>query len=53
MSLGTAMMIYGGCLYMFPTLTIATTVGVISFATTRVLIPVATKSYKLIKHKDN
>ena len=30
MGLGTAAMIYGGCLYMFPSLTIASTVGIVS-----------------------
>ena len=30
MGLSTAMMIYGGCLYMFPSLTIASTVGIVS-----------------------
>ena len=39
MGLSTAVMVYGACLYMFPTLTVATTVGTVSFVGSRVVLP--------------
>jgi hypothetical protein len=39
MSLSTVMFVYGVCLYVCPTLTIATTVGTISFVGTRIIFP--------------
>ncbi len=51
-SLSTAAMIYGGCLYMFPTLTVVSTFGVVSFVGNKVLIPVVRKSYKRITNEN-
>ena len=39
MGLSGAMMIYGGCLYFFPTLTITATLGTASFIGTRIILP--------------
>lgn len=51
MSLSTAIMIYGGCLYMFPTLTIASTIGVVSFVGTKIAVPIVVNTYKVCKGK--
>ena len=40
MGLSTAMFVYGACLYISPALTIATTVGTVSFVGTRLVLPI-------------
>jgi hypothetical protein len=47
------MMIYGGCLYMFPTLTIASTIGVVSFVGTKIAVPIVVNTYKVCRRKVN
>ena len=46
MGLSTVMFVYGACLYMCPSLTVATTVGTISFVSTRMILPIIFPKYK-------